>query len=95
MLSLVREDDIDDYGEEITTRVLPRREWIRDNSGIIKQVLTLTSTEQLEEDAGQRGILITGRRVGFDPHDDPHSDGSVPDYTACDADCGYCGECPY
>lgn len=95
MLVLVREDEIDDYGEITYTRVLPRKEWIQHNSDIVKIVLGLSSTAKLEQDAQNKGTRLTHDGWSYSGYDDHGCSSDEPDYTACGLECGYCGKCSY
>lgn len=92
MLCIIRIDEIDDFGEEEITRVLPRPEWIRDKKSVLQEVLGEERLTVISEPSKDTQLKTTSYQ--YDDWDRYDSE-EPQDFTACDKECGYCGRCPY
>ncbi|KAJ7167106.1 hypothetical protein C8R46DRAFT_1272407 [Mycena filopes] len=82
LISLVREEDYDDYGEDLTARILPSAEWIQDHRDILVDMLALLGEARVADISVAAADptkafqhLVFSRR-----YDD---DSSEKDFTAC------------
>ena len=100
MLTLVRIDEIDDIGEDTAVRKLPRTSWIEGNKEAIVDILgedifscllkaSSTSVEWT------RDPYLVNRDSDDDLVMNKYGIMEIPDFAACDKECGYCGACDY
>jgi len=105
MLLLYRIEEYDEGGEQEYVRVLPSIDWIQTNEAALKRVFNNDSRlSSLCEEAKKRAIYsewITHYSSSYDRENSndyyttSYGFREPKDYTACDAECGYCGTCDY
>jgi len=94
MLLIICEDDMDEIGEDHTTRILPPTEWVQDHKETLEHVI---GDEELYESVLAAAADVSKSfRTEFISYPQYDTDeGSAEDFTACRKDCGYCGHCTY
>jgi len=104
MFLIWRIDEIDDFGEQETSRALPDQVWIEDHRALLEEVLgSVDKVQTLLEAAKNHKIAFheeyTRLYDEYGPDEPTYTDydGNVHamDYTACSLECGYCGRCDY
>ena len=105
LLRIIREEDIDDVGEEQTARILPPHQWVQDNKEILEHVIgSKEGYESIAAAAGDtsksfKSEWISNWRDNYYDEDNFYTNiwgqREIKDFTACDKECGYCGRCDY
>lgn len=105
LVGLVREDEIDDVGEDVTTRILPSVGWIENHRDVLVGILgDLPRFDDLLAAATDHARAFKYECSTYEYTDrwdsarDEAEDSArdeADDFAACDKECGYCGRCMY
>lgn len=94
MLLIYRIDDLDDAGEHEWTRALPPADWVELHKELLQMIFGDSERYGcLLAAAADRSLALKSEIINYERYDD--YDSGYKDFTACDAECGYCGNCDY
>lgn len=98
MLLIYRIDDIDDFGEQERTRVLPPAAWVEEHKGLLQKIFGdhMERYDRLLVAVSDRGLAEEVKMISsYINYEDDFGQREMEDFTACDKECGYCGTCDY